>query len=422
VPELQDTGHSGEERNSAQMRDMQARLRDQGRHPGDADRRSHDRERLARTSAIHPFSRILLVRLRQIGDVTFTTPAVRALRGRFPDAHLAYLVEPAAAPIVQLNPHLNEVIIAPRVRGLRGLFGDLGLGGELRDRRFDLAIDLHGGPRASLLTWLSGAPVRIGYEITGRSWMYTTHIPRPRALRPRHSVENQWDVLAPLGIAPPDRAGFPVEMPVDPTTAAVVDRRLEAAGVAAGDSIVVIHVSAGNPFRRWPTERFVELIVALANDDRTRRIVVTSGPSESDAASLVVASAQSRLGPRATQVLGCGDFALDELRALLDRASLYIGGDSGPLHIAATTRAPIVGLYGPTLPVRSAPWRDPQLLTESVDAGDLPCRPCDQRVCAPGDFRCLTSIAVDHVLAAVRRIAARQEGSRQEGASPGLKP
>jgi ADP-heptose:LPS heptosyltransferase len=91
------------------------------------------------------------------------------------------------------------------------------------------------------------------------------------------------------------------------------------------------------------------------------------------------------------------------LRALLDRASLFIGGDSGPLHIAATTAVPIVGLYGPTLPVRSAPWRSAKLITESVDAGPLPCRPCDQRVCAPGDFRCLTAIRPAQVVEAATR-------------------
>src|SRR4051812_37834767 len=137
--------------------------------------------------------RILLVRLRQIGDVVFTTPAVRALRERFPDAHIAYLVEPAAAPIVALNPNLDKVIVAPRLRGLRGFVADLALGRRLRRTAYDVAIDFHGGPRASLLTWLTRARERIGYTIPGRSWMYTRRVHRTRELRPRHSVENQWD-------------------------------------------------------------------------------------------------------------------------------------------------------------------------------------------------------------------------------------
>src|SRR6185436_4495826 len=250
----------------------------------------------------------------------------------------------------------------------------------------------HGGPRASLLTWLSRAPVRLGYDVAGRGWMYTRRVARPRALRPRHSVENQWDLLAPLGVAPADRSAFPMEMPTDGRVTADIADRLERAGVTGEDHIVVIHVSAGNPFRRWPAAHFVELAVALAGNPR-RRLIVTSGPSERDAADRVIAEARTRLGPeRAGQVLSCGEFSLGELRALLDRAALYIGGDSGPLHVAASTEVPIVGLYGPTLPARSAPWRAETWITESVDAGPLPCRPCDQRVCAPGDFRCLTSI------------------------------
>jgi lipopolysaccharide heptosyltransferase II len=352
--------------------------------------------------------RILLVRLRQIGDVVFTTPAVHALRRRFPDAHLTYIVEPAAAPVVAGNPHLNEVIVAPRRGGVRGLLDDLALGRRLRTRRFDLAIDFHGGPRASLLTWLSRARVRIGYEVAGRSWIYTRRVARPRELRARHSVVNQWDLLATLDIPPPDPAVSPVEMTADGGAAAAVAERLARAGVAKGDPLVVIHVSAGNPFRRWPAAHFVELMTALAIGDPARRIIVTSGPSEGDAAAHIISGARARLGSDAARrILSCGEFSLAELRALLDLAALYIGGDSGPLHIAATTSVPIVGLYGPTLPARSAPWRSHGCVTESVDAGPLPCRPCDQRACEPGDFRCLTSILPAQVAEAAGRALAR---------------
>jgi len=356
-------------------------------------------------------SSILLVRLRQIGDVVFTTPAIRALRERFPAARLTYLVEPAAAPVVANNPHLDEVIVAPRRGGLSGLREEFALVRRLRAKRFDVVIDFHGGPRASLLTWLSGSPARIGYQVVGRWWMYTQRIARPRRLRARHSVENQWDLLAPLGIGPPAPHVFPVEMPNDAEVVASVATRLALAGVAADDRLIVMHVSAGNPFRRWPAESFAAVAASLVGLDERHRILVTSGPSEADAAAGVIAQAQSALaaGDRG-RVLDCGEFSLAELRALVDRASLFIGGDSGPMHVASTSHVPIVTLYGPTLPARSAPWRAPGWPAESVEVDGLACRPCDQRTCAPGDFRCLMRMQPGQVIDAAARALARASG------------
>jgi lipopolysaccharide heptosyltransferase II len=360
-------------------------------------------------SPTHQFQRILLIRLRQIGDVVFTTPAIAALRRRFPDAHLTYLVEPAAAPIVATNPHLNDVLVAPRRGGIGGLVADVALGWRLRKMRFDVAIDFHGGPRASLLTRLSGAPTRIGYTILGRSWIYTRVVDRPRQLRERHSVENQWDLLRALDIAPPTPAGNPLEMPADPEAARAVAARLAAARVAPDEEIAVVHVSASSPFRRWPLPSFIETVAALAATGR--RVVVTSGPSEQDAAREVIAGARNRLPePQRDRVLACGDFSLPELRALVGQSALYIGGDSGPLHVAATTNVPIVALFGPTPSARSAPWRDPRLVSELVEVDGLPCRPCDQRVCVPGDFRCLTRIEPERVIAAAKRALAGYHG------------
>jgi lipopolysaccharide heptosyltransferase II len=348
--------------------------------------------------------KFLLVRLREIGDVVFTTPAVRALRRRYPDAHISYVVEPPAAPVVTGNPHITEVIVAPRRTGFAGLRADAALVGRLRAASFDAAIDFHGGPRASLLTWLSGAPVRVGYEVPGRAWMYTERVARPRELRARHSVVNQWDLLRPFGIDAPSPDLDPVEMAVDRVAAAQVADRLARAGAGANDRLAVVHVSAGNPFRRWPVASFAAVIAGLASRDAQCRVIVTAGPSDRDAAARAIADARALLDPTAQgRVLDCGELSLAELRAVVDRAALYIGGDSGPMHIAATSRVPIVALYGPTLPARSAPWRAAHWPAEAVETSGLACRPCDQRRCEPGDFRCLTRIEPDQVLDAARR-------------------
>ena len=198
-------------------------------------------------------------------------------------------------------------------------------------------------------------------------------------------------------------------MPLDRMAVETVGRRLAAAGATGHDRIAVMHVSAGNPFRRWPIPSFASVAAGLVTHDRAMRVVVTSGPSEHDAAQHVIDAARSALPSELRErVLLCGEFSLTELRALVERAVLYIGGDSGPMHIAATSRVPMVSLYGPTLPARSAPWRDPSIAAEAVETGGLPCRPCDQRRCEPGDFRCLGLIQPRQVLDAAKRAMGRR--------------
>ncbi len=360
----------------------------------------------------------MLVRLRLIGDVVFTTPAIRAIREALPGAHLTYLVEPWAATIVRDNPHLDEVRVVPVERGWRRVLGDLRLGRALRRERFDVVLDFHGGPRAAWLTWATGARRRIGYRVSGRAWMYTELVDRPRALRPRHSVENQWDLIQ--GVTAelartPDPARDRVEMAEAADAAASVARRLTRAGIEPGHRLIVIHVSAGNPFRRWPADFFVALASALGAADPVRRIILTAGPSEAGAARLIADRTRAALGRWQDRILTGEEFSLAELRSLVTHAALFIGGDSGPLHVAATSDVPIVGLYGPTLPSRSAPWRPPWLVTESVEVNGLPCRPCDQRRCQPGDFRCLTRLPPDRVIAAAERALSRSQEDRRPG-------
>lgn len=351
--------------------------------------------------------KILLVRLRLIGDVVFTTPIIRALRRQYPEATLTYLVESAAAPVVRGNPYLDEVWAIEHRRGVGRVLDDVRLARRVRRARFDVAIDLHGGPRSAWLTWSTRAAVRVGYDVPGRTWMYTRVVAKPPDLAPRHSVLNQWDLLAALD---PNRFGTPtpdgarVEMAVDPGARIAVAGRLAAMGVPADGTLIVMHVSAGNPFRRWPQSSFADVAAALAGAAASRHVVVTSGPSDAVAASRVLAAARARVPDAASRLHDGEGLSLSELRALCERAALFIGGDSGPLHVAATSDVPVVGLYGPTLPGRSAPWRPGSIPTASIDAGPLPCRPCAQRTCLPGDFRCLAGIEAGAVRQAAERL------------------
>lgn len=360
---------------------------------------------------------VLLIRLRLIGDVVFTTPAIRALRRAYPGARLDYLVERGAEAVVAHNAHLDNVIVIEHRRGLQRLADDARLGLRLHAAHYDAVIDFHGGPRASWLTLASRAPIRIGYRIPGRAWMYTHVVDRPTELRARHSVENQWDLLSALDPAlgaSPDPSRDAVEIGDDPAAVTRVSGWLDMAAIGASDEVVVVHVSAGNPFRRWPEEAFIDLVVALSCAEANRRIILTSGPSDVDAARRIARASRARLGGHgAAAVVDFPELDLAELRALVARAALFVGGDSGPLHVASSTATPIVGVFGPTLPERSAPWRDPAFVTESVEPDALPCRPCDQRVCAPGDFRCLSALPAARVAAAAERALARDRARRR---------
>ena len=361
--------------------------------------------------------RILLVRLRPIGDVVFTTPLLSALRRHYPEAHIAYVVEPDAAPIVEANPHINDLIIVPRRRGMARIADDIKMARQLARGGYDLAVDLHGGPRSAWLTWASGAPKRIGYRVPGRTWMYTVAVTRSRQLTPRHSVLNQWDLLAPLDIPALDPAHDPLQMPDSLQASRSVDSYLAQSRIDRGDALIVIHVSASTRFKRWPEESFVSLVTGLVRQGSNRKVFFTSGPSDADAAQRIANAARHQLGTLGPAILENRPLSLPELRALIARAALFIGGDSGPLHIAATTSVPIVELLGPTLAERSFPWRDPRFHSEIVDPGALPCRPCHQRTCVPGDFRCLTSIGADRVLAAAER-ALRSIGRTDRDIAP----
>ena len=350
---------------------------------------------------------ILIVRLRLIGDVASTTPLLRALRRRYPDAQLSYLVEPLAADIIRDNPTLTHVYVAA-APGTPGRWrADLRLARQLRRAGFDVAIDLHGGPRASWLTWASGARRRVGYAVRGRSWMYTEAVPRAAVLTPRHAVRNQSELLAPLGVPAPDPARDPVEIAVPETAVARVDALLADTGVTAAHELIVIHPGAGNRFRQWPAASFAALAARLADADPARRVVLLAGPDDAPRTRRLAEDARSRIGPSAAGRVVSAEFPLAGIPALVGRAAVYIGGDSGPLHVAGATTTPVVGVFGATLPEQSMPWRDPRWHAEAIDAGALPCRPCRQRVCAPGDFRCLTRIGVDRVAAAAERAIAR---------------
>ena len=141
--------------------------------------------------------RILLIRLRRIGDVVMTTPAVAVLKAQIPHASISYLIEEPYRELVESNPHLDEVIAVPRKQNTRDF---LRLAQNLRKKRFDCLIDFHGGPRAAWFTLLSGAKLKVGYRIRHKGFLYDLHVPRSQGKKHIHSVENHVNLIRALGI------------------------------------------------------------------------------------------------------------------------------------------------------------------------------------------------------------------------------
>jgi ADP-heptose:LPS heptosyltransferase len=147
----------------------------------------------------------------------------------------------------------------------------------------------------------------------------------------------------------------------------------------------------------------MDTAVAIAGANPRRRLVLSSGPSDREAATRIARAAREKLGGNAERIIDLGEFDLQEFRALIGRSRLFVGGDTGPLHMAATTDTAVVGIYGPTLSAQSAPWRGASVPTFSIELTGLSCRPCDQRACVPGDFRCLTTLEPTRVIEAAER-------------------
>jgi ADP-heptose:LPS heptosyltransferase len=303
-----------------------------------------------------PAERILVIRLGALGDVVRTLPAVSSLRAGYAGAHLCWLVEPRAAGAVARQPWVDEVLIFPREAladawrrrdwgGLARALRDFAR--TLRRRRFELVLDFHALARSALLARLSGAPRRVSYAPPfGRelSWLLATDRARPTPLRTSRFARNQ-SLVRHLGIS-----GEPAAEPfcVEPQARA----RMEAA-LGADPAPVALHPgsSPAAAGKRYPVAGLARIARAL-HEECGVGCIVTWGPAPGERAAaeaLVEASGGvARLAPETPEVA--------DLAALLAACRLFIGADTGPLHLASLVHTPVVQILGPTDPVENAPW------------------------------------------------------------------
>lgn len=310
-----------------------------------------------------------------------TTPAISALREGFPKTHVGYVVEKPYRFLVEGNPNLNEIIVLPEEKTILKFIKFIK---SIRKEKYDLILDFHCGPRASLITFFSGAKLKIGYRIKYRSFIYDLALPRSKEDGHFHSVENHINLVRALGVKVNDLP--PLDLPQalkeekEKVKTFIQDNELD------DSKIIVLHISAGNKFRDWGTQNLTQLAKLLTQQEGIKIVLI--GEKEDQ-------KAEEEILQRSNLLLLSlvGKLNLRELRELISHSALFVGPDSGPMHIAASTSTPIVAYFGPTLSAHFAPWKAKALVIEK----DLECRPCKQKQCIYKDFRCLRRIKPEEV-------------------------
>ena len=354
--------------------------------------------------------RILIIRLRNIGDVLLMVPTLRAFREGFPHASITALVNRGTEEMLTGNPVVDEVMVFdPRWKTLpliQRLAREFGLIREVRRRRFDLAVNLTEGDRGAFLCLGSGAPHRVGvfHEDSSLWWKkrvfhHLVRIPDGRA----HMVEQMLETARYLGLPIRDRQ---VEIFFSPEDRFGVEERLRKHGVSAGERIVHIHPTSRWLFKCWRDEAVARVIDAL-QEGGFARVVLTSGSERRELEK--IQSIQRRSQTKAIDL--SGKMTLKQLAALSQRADLFIGVDTAPMHIAAAVKTPVIALFGPSGEFNWGPWGD---AGHVVIKKDWPCRPCGKDGCEGSKrSRCLEEIREEEVLAHAFRIL--ESGPRKEG-------
>lgn len=341
---------------------------------------------MARPRPLPPTARVLVVRLGAIGDVANAVVFATALRERYPGVHIGWAVHGLAAPLLRGHPAVDRVHLWDRKGGLAAFRS---LVGEVRRERYDLAVDLQRILKSALLARLSGAPRVLGFDRRrakeGSAWLTTERI--PPADPSRHMVSQYLEFAAALDAVPREVRH---DLPVDGAAEAWAEARVQALGGAP----ILINVGASKPANRWIPERFGALAKGLAAEPGGP-VALVGGPDDRASAERAAA-----LAGKAVHDLA-GETTLPELVSLCRRARLFVGCDTGPMHLAAAVGRPVVALFGPADPRRTGPWSPPG--SGHVVLRELPpCAPCNRKTCNQVRHACMEDLTVERVLAAAR--------------------
>ena len=332
--------------------------------------------------------RILLIRLRSIGDTVLATPSAAALKRFVPNAEVDLLVEDWVAPLLDQHPHINQVITVAR----HGMSARTRVARELRRRRYDVVYNLHGGTTATLLTRATGARHRVGYKTYQYARLHNHQAPSSSELwgQPQtHSVEQQLALLGWTGVPVSDRPR--TVLGISAEASQNIQRRLDTAQITG--PIALIHPAAAFSTKQWKTDHFAEVADYLTT--RGFRCIAVAASHELGILQELASKAISRC-------VIFHDLQLPEISALAGRSQVFVGNDSGIAHIAAAMGTPAVVIFGSS---NIAHWRPWNQAPAEIVYEELPCQPCHGYFCekfpAP---ECILRVPVNRVVAAIERV------------------
>ena len=327
---------------------------------------------------------VLVVKLSAIGDVIHALPVSYAVKETFPEARLAWAVEPPARELLADNPYIDEILLfeKKKFKTFGGFLENFGpFRQKLRAGRFDIALDLQGLGKSAAIAWFSGAPRRLGTcNMRELSDKISTPVKGPHA--EGHIVERYLDVARAIGCRV-EEVKFPLV--VSGKDEKIALDLLTRGGVPEGAAYAALAVGANWPNKRWPATSYAALCDWLYGREIIPVLVGGGAVDEGIAAEIF---AETEIPP----VSLIGKTSLKQLAAVLRGAKFALGGDTGPVHLAAGLSVPTVMLMGPTDANRNGPYGQPQNAVEA----ERPCRWCWKRACPKG-IDCLASITVPTV-------------------------
>ncbi len=280
-------------------------------------------------------NRILLTRMKYIGDIILTTPIIRAVREKFPDAYIAYLGDAKAVSLLNHNPHLNEII--PFDFAKPDIIEQIRVMLLLRKRKFDVVVDMFSNPRTAMLARASGAPVRIGKDVKGRGKLYTHRVGDYGAMKP--AIEFHYQYVKPIGV---DMTHVKTEIFLTDDEKREARIWLQHQDVDISKPVIAMHIGATWPNKVWPRESFAGLIDVVRAKLGTE-IVLSAGPGDAETVRWITNHSMGKI--TALPVL-----PLRQLAAILSQCKVFLANDCGPMHVGVAVGTPTLGIFGPEPP------------------------------------------------------------------------